>query len=112
MQAALDSRMIHRVYVDGFWMDKTDVTNEEFAKFVKVTRYVTIAERTPKAADFPGGPPENRVAESVVFSFGAAEAYAKWAGKSLPTETEWEFAARGGLTGKPFVWGDEFRPNG
>ena len=40
------------------------------------------------------------------------QAYAKWAGKRLPTEAEWEFAARGGLAGKPFVWGSEFRPNG
>src|SRR5580693_10388567 len=157
MQATLDSRPIHRVYVDGFWMDKADVTNGEFAKFVKATGYVTIAERKPKAEDFPGAPPENLVAGSVVFSppdhqvalnnyyqwwsyvpganwrhpqgpesnvqgkmdypvvqiaYPDAVAYAKWAGKRLPTEAEWEFAARGGLAGKPFVWGDEFRPNG
>ncbi len=157
MNAMRDSRPIHRVYVDGFYMDKTDVTNEEFAKFVKATGYVTVAERKPKAEDFPGAPPENLVAGAVVFSppdhavalndqfqwwayihganwrhptgpkstiigkekfpvvqvaYEDAEAYAKWAKKRLPTEAEFEFAARGGLTGKPFVWGDTFRPNG
>ena len=157
MRATLDARPIHRVYVDGFSMDKTDVTNAQFAEFVKATRYVTVAERTPRAEDFPGAPPENLVPASVVFSspdhavplnnhfqwwtyvkgadwrhpsgpqssivgrgnypvvhvaYEDALAYAKWAGKRLPTEAEWEFAARGGLTGKPFVWGEEFRLKG
>jgi formylglycine-generating enzyme required for sulfatase activity len=157
MKATLDSRPVHRVYVDGFLMDKTDVTNAEFEVFTKATGYVTVAERKPRAEDYPGAPPENLVAGSVVFSppdhsvplnnhfqwwtyipganwrhplgpqsnitgkgaypvvqiaYEDAMAYAKWAGKRLPTEAEWEFAARGGLTGKPFVWGDDFRPQG
>ena len=157
MQATTDSRPIHRVYVDGFWMDATEVTNEQFAKFVEATGYVTIAERAPRAEDFPGAPPENLVAGAVVFSppdhpvplndhfqwwsyvkgaswrhpegpgsslaglenypvvqiaYDDAVAYAKWAGKRLPTEAEWEFAARGGLSGKLYPWGDEFMPGG
>jgi len=157
MKATQDARPIHRVYVDGFYIDKTDVTNAQFAEFVKATQYVTVAERQPQAEDFPGAPPENLVAGSVVFAppihpvplnnhlqwwtyvkgadwrhplgpqsdikgkdnypvvqvaYTDALAYAKWAGKRLPTEAEWEFAARGGQAGKPFVWGDDLRPHG
>ena len=63
-----DARPIHSVFVDGFWMDRVEVTNRQFAAFVKATSYVTIAERTPTAAEFPGAPPENLVAGSVVFT--------------------------------------------
>ena len=157
MQATRDSRPFHRVYVDGFWMDATEVTNAQFAKFVAATKYVTLAERTPRAEDFPGAPPENLVAGAVVFSppghpvplnnhfqwwsyvkganwrhpegprstlagrdqypvvqiaYEDAVAYANWAGKRLPTEAEWEFAARGGLSGKLYPWGDEFKAGG
>ena len=152
-----DALPIHRVYVDGFWMDATDVTNAEFEKFVKATGYITIAELVPTKEEFPTAPPENLVAGSVVFTptsgpvslddhyqwwsyvkeanwrhpagpqssikghendpvvqvaYADAAAYAKWAGKRLPTEAEWEFAARGGLSGKLYAWGDEFKPGG
>src|SRR6266699_1349206 len=66
--ASNDSGPIHRVRVDGFWMDTTPITNEQFEKFVKATGYVTIAERTPTKEEFPTGPAENLVAGSVVFA--------------------------------------------
>ena len=68
MQATTDSRPVHRVFVDGFWMDATEVTNEQFARFVKATGYVTVAEQTPRAEDFPGAPPESLVPGSVIFT--------------------------------------------
>lgn len=63
-----DARPIHRVYVDGFWMDKTEVTNEQFAKFVQATGYKTVAEIAPTRAEFPTAPKENLVAGSTVFT--------------------------------------------
>ena len=63
-----DARPWHRVYVDGYWMDKTEVTNEQFAGFVKATGYITVAERKPRAEDYPQALPGKLVAGSVVFS--------------------------------------------
>jgi len=63
-----DARPWHKTFVDGFWMDKTEVTNAEFAQFVKATGYITVAERKPRAEDFPTAPPENLVAVSGVFT--------------------------------------------
>jgi formylglycine-generating enzyme required for sulfatase activity len=66
--ASNDAGPVHRVRVDGFWMDVTPVTNEQFEKFVKATGYVTIAERAPTKEEFPTAPEENLVAGSVVFA--------------------------------------------
>jgi formylglycine-generating enzyme required for sulfatase activity len=152
-----EERPAHRAAVDGFWMDKTPVTNGEFRRFVDAVGYVTVAERAPDPDDYPGVDEALLVPGSLVFRRpprrvslrdsrawwayvpGArwdrpegpestlegrdlhpvvhvacedVEAYASWAGKAVPTEAEWESAARGGLEGAAFVWGDEFAPEG
>ena len=63
-----DSRPVHRVRLDGFWIDRTEITNEQFERFVKATHYVTVAERKPRIEDFPGADPEKLVAGSLVFT--------------------------------------------
>ena len=63
-----DEQPVHKVTLDGFWLDQFEVTNEKFEQFVRATAYVTVAERKPDPKDFPGAPPENLVPGSVVFT--------------------------------------------
>jgi sulfatase modifying factor 1 len=148
---------VHRVTVDGFWMDTKPVTNAEFAKFVNETNYKTICEQSIDPSLYPGALPEMIAAASVVFvqpqgrvdlknpyqwwhfvpganwkhpqgpdssiidrmdhpvvhvTYADVQAYAKWIGKKLPTEAEWEFAARSGREAQEYAWGSELTPDG
>jgi formylglycine-generating enzyme required for sulfatase activity len=153
----VEERPARRVAVDGFWMDAHPVTNEEFAKFVDATSYVTLAEKPPDASQYPNARIELLEPGSLVFvkppnpvdlrnchgwwkyvlgadwrhprgrnstirgreqhpvvhvAYEDAIEYARWAKKSIPTEAEWERAARGGLEGATYAWGEDLSPDG
>lgn len=152
-----DEAPCRRVRVDAFWIDTTPVTNGQFAAFVEATGYRTLAETPPDPRDYPGLPPGDHPALSLVFqrtpgpvplddysqwwelvpgadwchptgpdssidgildhpvvhvAWADALAYARWSGKSLPSEAEWEFAARSGLADADYAWGGELEPEG
>ena len=144
-----EEKPVHKVTVKGFWIDSHEVTNQQFAKFVKETGYVTVAERQPKPEDLPGAPPEMIKPGSAMFippteggeitswwtyvpganwkhpsgpdsnlegkeyypavhiAFEDAQAYADWAKRALPTEAQYEIAARSKREEEVYAWGGE-----
>jgi len=110
---------VHTVYVDAFYMDTHEVTNAEYQKFVLANpqwqkeriRYTFNSSSYLKhwnGNNYPAGKANHPV---IYVGWYAAMAYAEWAGKRLPTEAEWEKAARGGLRGKKYPWGDSIDSN-
>ena len=112
--STVDEQPVHTVHLDAFYMDIYEVTNAQFKAFVDANSewgkdniegrfHRGYYLRDWSGTDFPAGKADHPVGN---VSWYAAMAYAAWAGKRLPTEAEWEYAARGGLAGKKYPWGD------
>ncbi len=122
-EAQANEKPQHAVTLDAFWIDRMEVTNSQFARFVAETKYVTDAEKAgtgevfdgtrvwvvTKGADWrqPWGPGSSNEGDHPVVqvSWNDAKAYCEWAGRRLPTEAEWEMAARG-TDGRTYPWGN------
>lgn len=107
LRLRLDDQPAHLVRLDDYFIDKNEVTNEDYARFLQATGH-----RKPfhwVKGEYSEGEEKYPVYN---VSWDDAEAYCKWIGKRLPTEAEWEKAARGGRERTMFPWGDELTPGG
>jgi len=108
-----DEFPVHEVYLDGFYMDIYEVTNAQYQEFMDATGHPAPARLNPAKLPAPQDPAKFEAPDHPVLgvSWFDARAYAEWVGKRLPTEAEWEKAARGGLIGKRYAWGDSMSRN-